>query len=267
MCVWGCRGEAAPALLVQAQGDPPSVLICQANALSIVPWGGRASADVFPRRVLHRLQPAAGRRVQTRKAGRQTSQAGSVLLRGCSPALGWPEPRPSASLCGGCAVSAAGSHPEAGVCRQAGRWGGGPESSEHVDGHWGRCLASSVPRGVLVKGQGPLATACGQPRAQGPDRPADGGLLAGATAEVFRRRQGRGDPSLPLPLPHGTSFCSRPNATPSKREDGAPGSPRPRRLTACVRLEAGRGAAAASGTGGWVEGTGAATAGRRQVWK
>lgn len=199
-----------------------------------------------------------------RRARRAVFSSGAAALPWGGPNLG-----PSASLCGGCAVSAAGSHPEAGVCRQAGRWGGGPESSEHVDGHWGRCLASSVPRGVLVKGQGPLATACGQPRAQGPDRPADGGLLAGATAEVFRRRQGRGDPSLPLPLPlpHGTSFCSRPNATPSKREDGAPGSPRPRRLTACVRLEAGRGAAAASGTGGWVEGTGAATAGRQQVWK
>lgn len=97
-------------------------------------------------------------------------------------------------------------------------WTGGPASgsSERMEGHWGHCLASSVLKGVHVKGQGPQPPPAASPRLRVPDGPAYGGLLAGATAEVLRRGQGRDNP-LPH-LPQWTWLRSRPNAT-LKRED------------------------------------------------
>lgn len=137
-------------------------------------------------------------------------------------------------------------------------------SSERMDGHWGRCLASSLLKGVHVKGQGPQPPPAASPRLRVPDGPASGGLLAGATAEVLRRGQGRDNP-LPH-LPQWTWLRSRPNAT-LKREDRASFCPRPWGLTACARLAAGRGAVAASGTGGWAEATGGVTADWWPVWR
>lgn len=141
-------------------------------------------------------------------------------------------------------------------------------SSERMEGRRGCCLASSVLRGVHVKGQGPRLPPVASPRSAAlglvPDSPAYGGLLAGATAEVLRRGQGRGD-TLPR-LPQWTWLRSRPNAT-LKREDRASFCPGPWGLTACARPAAGRGVVAASGTGGWAEVTGGVTADWWPVWR
>lgn len=126
-----------------------------------------------------------------------------------------------------------------------------------MEGRWGCCLASSVLRGVHVRGQGPRLPPVASPRSAalglGPDSPACGGLLAGAPAEVLRR-------------PQWTWLRSRPNAA-LKREDRASFCPAPRGLTACARPAAGGGAAAASGTGGWAGATGGVTADWWPVWK
>lgn len=137
-----------------------------------------------------------------------------------------------------------------------------------MEGRGGHCLTSSVLRGVHVKGQGCRPPPAASPRSAAlgsvPGGPAYGGLLAGATAEVLRRGQRRGN-TLPH-LPQWTWLRSRPNAT-LKREDRASFCSGLCGLTACARLEAGRGAVAASGTEGWEVATGGGMAGWWPVWR
>lgn len=75
-----------------------SVLIGWADALSTVPWGGRAIACMFPRRLLDSLHPSlgvGGADMEGRK--RQMRQTGSVL-RGRLPALRWCSPNQNLRL-------------------------------------------------------------------------------------------------------------------------------------------------------------------------
>jgi hypothetical protein len=181
----------------------------------------------------------------------RTKWTGSVLLRGCPPCLG--QAGISASLSPWHRLGAvpivgsvqAGQRPEAGVLRQQAR---------------SCCLTSSVLE--VVQGQRQGSMACLQPVlglqswAPGARQPSPGWstrLYARQGLEVMRR-----GPSAPAPAPVDLAL-SRPNATPS-RENWFSCHPRLWWLTACVRLEAERGAEAASGTGGWVEGTGGAMA-------
>ena len=124
------------------------------------------------------------------------------------------------------------------------------------------CLVQST-KGFMPQGRAP-ATACGQPQV------CSAGLraLAGPACAfcwrllVLRAGEGerRGDPPRhALPRPAGLVLFKA-QCHPVKREDLVSFSPRPRGLTACVQLEVGRGAAAALGTGGWAEATGAAMA-------
>ena len=125
----------------------------------------------------------------------------------------------------------------------------------------GPCLPCSVLKRVHVTGQGSrhgLQPTPGLQRwAQGTGRPSLRLLLAAASAAGWGRHEERG-PSLPCPSRPGSVQGPVPprqeemTLSPSARGHGG--------LTACVRLEVGRGAAAAWGTGGWAEVTGAATA-------
>lgn len=98
--------------------------------------------------------------------------------------------------------------------------GGGLGSSERVEGHGGYCLASSVLKRVQVKGQGrPLAAACEQLQVcsaglRGPDSPA---LWRLGLVLLLTSSEGKGEEGTLSP-PQWTWFCSRPNATPWKRE-------------------------------------------------
>lgn len=125
-----------------------------------------------------------------------------------------------------------------------------------MEGHGGYCLASSVLKRVQVKGQGrPLAAACEQLQVcsaglRGPDSPALGRL---GLVLLLMSSEGNGERGH-SPHPSGPGFVQ--GQMPPRGREKVSFCSRPWWLTACVRLEAGRGAGPAWGTGGWVEGTG-----------
>ena len=178
---------------------------------------------------------------------------GHVLVRGCWPCPGAAGLQDlllpaSARLC------PAGGGPKAGVHR----WRGGVQGAGRV---WRApaCLVQSSKRS-MSQGRAP-AMACGQPQVCSARLRAPAGPACTICWQLLALRAGegmrRGDP--PCPAPAGLVLFKA-QCHPVKRDDLVSFSPRPRGLTACVRLEAGRGAAAAWGTGGWAEVTGAATA-------
>lgn len=125
---------------------PPCVLTGRAEALSAVPWGGRALAYTFPRRLLDGLCPPTGSGGADGDGGRDRWEAFSSGAAG--PALEWP-----ASLSFFLPLAKAGALSKQWVTpRGQCAWAGGPGSSERAEGQWGRYLTSSVLNGVCVKG-------------------------------------------------------------------------------------------------------------------
>lgn len=178
---------------------------------------------------------------------------GRVLVRGCWPCPGAVGPQDlllpaDARLC------PAGGSPEAGVHR----WRGGVQGAVRV---WRApaCLVQSA-KGSMPQSRAP-AKACGQPQVCSAGLRAAAGPACAFCWRLLVLRAGEGERrgDHPRPTPAGLVLFKA-QCHPVKREDLVSFSPRPRGLTACVRLEVGRGAAAALGTGGWAEATGAATA-------
>lgn len=191
-------------------------------------------AYMFPRRLWDRPHPPrVGCRLKVGSAG---SSRGTCPREGllALPWGSWTSGSPPPSQC---QALPSGRRPQGWCAQMAGR---GPGSSEGVEGP---CLPCSVLKRVHVTGQGSrhgLRPTPGLQRwAQGTSRPSLRLLLAAASAVGWGRHE-KG-PSLPCP--------SRPGSVrgpvPPRREMTLSPSARGHGLTACARLGAGRGAAAA----------------------